>query len=259
MSVSASYELCGGRPGRGVRTRTRATRTRSWGRGRDQGQDKAPRSRKCEYSIYAAPAPAAGGNAPEPEECPVGRRNGGVWEGTCVCVCVGVRVSRSIRRACVVRRRAARWKPRETDGSVQQLLGPRWGWWKARESDLEVRLAISPGVVPDSAAGVGCKRQVWSYRVVTVPTVCHAAHLPLWADRAVLLGHFQSCPATNSRPSVLHACVCSSSLFFSWIPVWPVLDVVDTPRSSRWHSVPGQPLEHRPRHRYCAVGDLHWV
>lgn len=45
--------------------------------------------------------------------------------------------------------------------------------------------------------------------MVTVPTVRHAAHLPQWADRAVLLGHFLSCPATNS-PSV--PCVCRLAL-----------------------------------------------
>jgi hypothetical protein len=83
-------------------------------------------------------------------------------------------------------------------------MGQSSSFWcdqRAKESDLEVRLAISPGVVLDWLA---LARQGWaasvrsgSYRVVTVPTVRHAGHLPPWADRAVLLGHALSCPATD--------------------------------------------------------------
>lgn len=133
----------------------------------------------------------------------MGRRDGECGSvGGYVCVCGRVGGCAGIQantEGVGVRRRAAGWKPRETDGSVQQLLGSlAGGWWKGKESDLEVRLAISPGVVLESAAGVAASVRSGSYRVVTVPTVRHAAHLPLWADRAVLLGHFQSCPATNS-------------------------------------------------------------
>lgn len=80
-------------------------------------------------------------------------------------------------------------------------MGQSSSFWQ-KESGLEVRLAISPGVVLDSAAGVAASVRSGSYRVVTVPTVRHAAHLPLWADRAVLLGHFLSCPATTNSQSV---------------------------------------------------------
>lgn len=146
----------------------------------------------------------------------------------------------------------------------------------------EVRLAISPGVVLDSAAGVAASVRSGSYRVVTVPTVRHAAHLPLWADRAVLLGHFLSCPATTNSQSVsqsvpfisplslsgslvlagstcldaLHVCMCSnldSSLASSLSRCWLGHASIDGTVSL------GNPLSTARDNRYCAVGDLHWV
>lgn len=125
--------------------------------------------------------------------------------GGCVCVCAVVRVCVWVCGCagiqvqyggawCVLVYGVQQWKPRETDGQSSSF------WQK--ESGLEVRLAISPGVVLDSAAGVAASVRSGSYRVVTVPTVRHAAHLPLWADRAVLLGHFLSCPATTNSQSV---------------------------------------------------------
>lgn len=85
---------------------------------------------------------------------------------------MGVCTSRPIRRKGGRVNGVQQWKPRETDGSVQQLLGPA-GVSERAKSQTWVRLAISPGVVLDwTAPG----RQGWaasvrsgSYRVVTVP------------------------------------------------------------------------------------------
>lgn len=55
----------------------------------------------------------------------------------------------------------------------------------------------SPGLLAPGRQGWAASVRSGSYRVVTVPTVRHAAHLPPWADRAVLLGHALSCRATD--------------------------------------------------------------
>lgn len=210
---------------------------------------------------------------------------GCVWEGAFACVplcesvcgCVGVQVSRSNtegRGACLC--------TACSNGSRGKRMGQSSSFWQ-KESGLEVRLAISPGVVLDSAAGVGCKRQVWelsrghsAHSAPCSPSAavgrsgCAARPLP------VLPGDYQQ-SVSQSPSSVLCLCVLSGTGRQHWPTRLACLHVQQFGFQSGQFSLDvglnmpaasscfdgtvslGNPLNTARDNRYCAVGDLHWV